>query len=168
MLDAVEVKVEIVGVALGPAELPAVVGEHRPDRQVEVAVERQDVVVQHRHGGLGLLGDMEEPKGVGAEGVHDRVQVDPADAFEAADEEGVGREQLARRRTLDMPLPEAGVELFQEGGLLGGDGNRLSGVRGLQRSMRVPRPLSLRIFWMVIAETRTPSSAKVASWPLQP
>jgi hypothetical protein len=39
-------------------------------------------------------------------------------------------------------------------------------IRHLQ--MRVPSPLSLRIFWMVIAETRTPSSASVASWRLQP
>jgi hypothetical protein len=42
-------------VALGPAELPAIVGQDRADRQIEVAVERQDVVVQHRHGGLVLL-----------------------------------------------------------------------------------------------------------------
>ena len=90
------VEVELVGVALGPAELAAVVGQDRADRQVEVAVERQHVVVQHRHRRLGLLGDVQEAEGVGAEGVDHRVQVDLADALEAADEEGVGREQLAR------------------------------------------------------------------------
>jgi hypothetical protein len=69
------------------------------------------------------------------------VQVHLADALEAADEEGVGREQLARRRALDVALAEAGVELLQEGGLLGGDLDRLPGVGLLQRQPAVdPRP----------------------------
>jgi hypothetical protein len=34
--------------------------------------------------------------------------------------------------------------------------------------MRVPSPLSLRIFWMVIAETRRLSSANSAATRLQP
>ena len=32
-----------------------------------------------------------------------------------------------------------------------------------QRSTFVPRPFSLRIFWMVIEDTRVPSSASIAS-----
>ena len=77
-----------------------------------------------------------------------------------------------------MPFPEAGIELFQEGGLLGGDLDRLPGVRDFQRQPAIdarPQPVAsglepvaprwrpLRIFWMVIADTRTPSSASVAS-----
>jgi hypothetical protein len=100
--------------------------------------------VQHRHGGLGLLRDVKKAEGVGAEGVDDGVQVDLADALETADEEGVGREQFARRRALDMALAEAGVELFQEGGLLGGDLDRLAGVLLLQRQPAVdPRAESV-------------------------
>ena len=60
MLDAVEVEVELAGMALCAAELAAVVGENRSDRQVEVPAERQHVVVQHRDGGLGLPGDVQE------------------------------------------------------------------------------------------------------------
>ena len=37
-----------------------------------------------------------------------------------------------------------------------------------QRSTFVPNPFSLRIFWIVIAETLIPSSASIASWRLQP
>lgn len=84
---------------------------------------------------------------------------------------GRGRLELARSRAFDMPFLEAGIELFQEGGLLGGDLDRLPACAvssASQRSMRVPSPLSLRIFWMVIADTRTPSSASVASCRLQP
>ena len=70
-----------------------------------------------------------------------------------------------------MTLAETGVELFQERGLLGRDLDGLLGVRcssASQRSTRVPRPFSLRIFWIVIEETRLPSSASSASWRLQP
>jgi hypothetical protein len=78
------------------------------------------------------------------------VQVDLSDALEAADEEGAGREQFARRCALDMPLAEAGVELFQESRLLGADRviafPAFAVSSASQRSMRVPRPLSLRIF----------------------
>jgi hypothetical protein len=36
-----------------------------------------------------------------------------------------------------MPFPEAGIELFQEGGLLGGDLDRLPDVGRLQRQPAV-------------------------------
>jgi len=64
--------------------------------QVEVSIERQHVVVQHRHGRLGLLGDVQEAEGIAAEGIDHGVQIDLADALEAADKERVGRQQLAR------------------------------------------------------------------------
>ena len=70
--------------------------------------------MQHGDRRLRLLGDVQEAEGVGAVGVDHRVQVDPADALERADHEGVGREQLARRLALDVALAEAGIELLQE------------------------------------------------------
>jgi hypothetical protein len=86
--------------ALGAAELSTVVGEDGADRQVEVAVERQHVVVQHGDCRLGLLRDVQEAEGIRSVGVDHGVQVDLADALEGADEEGVSREQLARRVAL--------------------------------------------------------------------
>ena len=133
MLDVVERQVELVGVPLGAAELPAVVGEHGGDRQAQPGVERQHLVVQHRHRRLGLLGDVQETEGVGAVRVHDRMQVHPADALERADHEGVGREQFARPPALDVALPEAGVELLQEGHLLRGECDHLLGILPLER-----------------------------------
>jgi hypothetical protein len=82
-----------------------------------------------------------------------------------------------------MSFLEAGVELLQEGRLLGRDLDDLLGVPGLQRQPALdpgaepvasglepvaPRWRPLRIFWIVIAETRVPSSASIASWRLQP
>ena len=64
MVDAVEVEVELIRVPLRAAELAAVVGVHRADGQAEMAVEGQDLVVQHRHSGLGLFGDVQETEGV--------------------------------------------------------------------------------------------------------
>ena len=127
--------------------------------------------MQDRHRGFRLLADVEEAEGVGAVGVDDRVQVDPADALERADHEGVGGEQLARPLALDMPLAKAGIELLQERRLLRAQLDRRSAFcrsSASQRSWRVPRPLSLRIFCTVIADTRRPSRASRASILLQP
>ena len=96
MLDVVERQIELVRVSLGAAELAAIVGEHGFDRQVELFVERQDVVVQ-------------EAEGVGAEGVDHGMQVDATEAFQCPHHEGVGGEQLARPAALDVPLPKAWI-----------------------------------------------------------
>jgi hypothetical protein len=69
--------------------------------------------VQDRDRGLRLLADVQEAEGVGAEGVDHGVQVDPADALDRADHEGVGREQLTRPLALDMALAEAGLTFFR-------------------------------------------------------
>ena len=90
MLDAVEIQIQLVGVPLGVAELTPVVGEHGLDVQLALPIERQYVVVQDRHGGLGLLGDMQEGEGVRAVGIDDRMQVDLTHPLEAADKERVG------------------------------------------------------------------------------
>jgi hypothetical protein len=91
-----------------------VVGQHGTDRQVEIPVERQDVVVQHRDRGLRLLGDVQEAEGVRTEGVDDTVQVDLAHALEVADEEGVGTEQLAGGLALDVALAKAGLSFSRK------------------------------------------------------
>lgn len=96
VLDVVELEVELVRVVLAAAELPAVVRQDRFHRQVEVPIEGQHVVVEHRHRGLGLLGDVQKAEGIAAVGVDDGMQVDLAHALEAADEEGVSRQQLPR------------------------------------------------------------------------
>ena len=66
MLDAFEVEIELVGVPIAAAELASVAGEGRLDRRLAPAIERQHLTVEDRHGGLGLLGDMQEAEGVGA------------------------------------------------------------------------------------------------------
>ena len=90
--------------ALGAAELAAVVDQHRADRQVQPGIKRQPVVVQHRDRGLGLLGDVQEAEDVAAEGVDHGRQIDPADTFEGADHEGVRGQQLTRPLALDVAL----------------------------------------------------------------
>lgn len=46
VLDAVEIKVEFVGMVLGAAEFPAIVGQHSFHRQAELAIEGQYLIVQ--------------------------------------------------------------------------------------------------------------------------
>ena len=71
-----------------------------------------------------------------------------------------------------MPFPETGVLLLEERHLFGAELDGPLGVLRLQRQPavvnRVPRPFSFRIFWVVIDETRIPSSASIASSRLQP
>lgn len=82
-----------------------------------------------------------------------------------------------------MPFPEARVLLLEEGGLLGGDLDGLARMGFLERQPAVvaraeavasglepvaPRWRPFRIFWRVIEENRTPSSASIASKRLQP
>jgi len=61
--------------ALGAAERAAMVGQHSPDRQVELAAELQHVDVPYRHRGVRLLADVEEAERMGAKGVHNVIQV---------------------------------------------------------------------------------------------
>ena len=53
-------------------------------RQVEIAAEGQNIFVEQRHSGLGLLGDMQQAKGLTAIAIDHRMQVDLADTFEVA------------------------------------------------------------------------------------
>ena len=53
MIHAIQVGIELVGMVLGPAELAAIVGQHRTDRQVETAIEGRHAVMQHRHASFG-------------------------------------------------------------------------------------------------------------------
>ena len=95
--------------------------------------ERQHVVVQDRDRGLRLLGHVQEAESVGAEGIDHSVQVDPADALQGADHEGIRGQELTRPLALDMALLEAGIELLEERRLLRGQLDRLVGVLALQR-----------------------------------
>ena len=65
-----------------------------------------------------------------------------------------------------QPGPAPSSAALQESRLLGGDLDRSLGVLLLQRQPAVdprPQPIVVEDFWMVIADTRTPSSASVAS-----
>ena len=46
------------------------------------------------------------------------MQVEPSDAFQGSDEEGILAEQLARRLALDVAFPKSGIELLQKADLL--------------------------------------------------
>jgi hypothetical protein len=64
MLDADEVEIELVGVAVRTAELAAVVGEHRLDLQLAPPIEGQHVVVQDGHRSLGPHETYRKPSAV--------------------------------------------------------------------------------------------------------
>ena len=63
------------------AELAPVVREDGFDWQLALAMEWQHLVVEGCKRGVWLLGEMQEAEGVGAVGVHHRVQMDLALTF---------------------------------------------------------------------------------------
>ena len=89
--------------------------------------------MRHRDGCLGLLGDMRETEGMGAEGVDRGMRIELAHALWRADEEGVGRQPFAGSSAFDMTLAKAMVWFLRESGLLGRDRDGLFGVLLLQR-----------------------------------
>lgn len=137
MLDAGQGEVEFKRVCVSTAELAAVVGEDGADLEPDALVERQHVVVHHSDRRLGLLGDMQEAEGVGAEGVDDGMEIDLADALQVADEQCVLTQQFAGHGTLDVALAKRRIELLDEGDLLGGELDRGLGIAGLQRQPAV-------------------------------
>ena len=50
--------------------------------------------------------------------IHDGLQIDLADTFEVPDHEGVDRDELACKVSLDMTFPELRIEPFEEADLL--------------------------------------------------
>lgn len=86
------------------------------------------MIVQHRHGRLRLLRDVQEAKGAEGEAIDHRVEIDLADALRTTDEEDVGAQKLTRRGTFDMALLEARVQILDEGGLFRRDLDGLAGI----------------------------------------
>jgi len=50
--------------------------------------------------------------------IHNGLQIDLSDAFEVPDHEGVDRDELAGKVSLDMAFPELRIEPFEEADLL--------------------------------------------------
>lgn len=112
MLDIVQLQVQLIRVAVLPAEFASIVGEHRLDRQAFGSVEGQHVIVQHSGCGFWLFGSMQKAKRQAAIGIHHRVQVDFADPFDVTHKEGVLAQQLTRSTTLHVPLFEGWIVLL--------------------------------------------------------
>lgn len=132
VLDIVQGQVQLVRVGVGAAVFAAVAGQNRPDLDLPLLVDEQHVVVQHRHGRLGPLGDVQEAEGVAGVGVHHGVFLDLAHVLQPAHVEEVLAEQLSRPGALDTPLSELRVLLLQECYLLPGELGGLACVLLLQ------------------------------------
>lgn len=119
VLDLLELQEQLIGMFVGPAaELSSVVRQYRGDPGIVRLEGRDDVVVHDVHGGHRQLGGIEPPPGVAGEAVDDGLQIDLADTFEAADEEGVHGHQVAGVAGLDLAFAELGAEALQEADLL--------------------------------------------------
>lgn len=101
--------VDLVGMAVCPAELSAVVRQDAPHNLISILVERQNVFVQQGDGALRELPGMNESKGVRAVGIHLCLHVDQANSLQPGYIERVLKQLLSRPAALDMPLPKARI-----------------------------------------------------------
>lgn len=114
VLDLFELEEQLIWVMIfAAAEFSAVVAQHRADPGIVRLEEGQHVVVEHMNGRDGQLVGVQAPPGVAAEAVDDGLQVDLADAFECADEEGIDGHQLTGVVYLYMALAELRTEALQ-------------------------------------------------------
>lgn len=88
--------------------------------------------MDYRNGTSWHLRGMEEAEGVRHKGVHPRMERDPSDAFERADKEGVLAEVRAGTVRFDVPFPEAGIRLLDQGDLFGREFDGVLAVSFLQ------------------------------------
>src|SRR5262249_44377879 len=140
VLDPFHGEQQLVGVlVLAPAELPAVVGEDRPEGDAQGFVEGQDAVVEEVAGRDRHLGRIDLGEGEGAEDVDDDLDVDLADALEGAPVERVVVEELTRAAGLDVTATEVDAVALEEADLLLGEdegGVRLDGALQAQEALQ--------------------------------
>jgi hypothetical protein len=105
---------------LAAAELAAVVGEHGVDLGLVRFKGRQHIIDDQLDSGERQLVGIETGPGMPAAAVNGGLQIDPADALQDADKEGVAGEQGASVRRLDMALAIFRAEPLQELNLLTG------------------------------------------------
>jgi hypothetical protein len=120
--DALELQEQFVRVAVGAAtELAAVVAQHCVDGSAVRLEGRQDVAVEQLHRSERQLVGIEPGPGVARMAVDRGLQVDLADPFQHADEEGVDRDQSPGVRRLDVALAELRAEALEQADLLVGE-----------------------------------------------
>jgi hypothetical protein len=119
MLDVIELQKDLIRVDHRPAAIfPAVVREDVFDQQSLGLIERQYPVVKNIHCSLRQLRGIELPEGKRSLGVHNGLEVNPADAFQGAYHEGILAKQVCRIWTFPMTLAETGIGLLQKRDLL--------------------------------------------------
>jgi len=115
MLNIIELQKNLIGVDHGPAAvLPTIVGQYMFHFKAMSFVERQYPIIEGIDSGLRELRSVELAKGKGTVGVHHRLQIDPADAFEGAHHEGILTQEIARVRALYLSFTEAGIGFLQK------------------------------------------------------
>src|SRR5262245_6427724 len=107
MVDTLEREKQLIRMRLGlAAELPAVVGEDRADRDPEGLVKGHHALVEQIARGHRHLRGVDLREGERAEDVNDDLDVDLADALEGPPEERVLIEQFARPRRFHVTAAE--------------------------------------------------------------
>src|SRR6516225_640743 len=134
VIDILDRQVEFILVALAAAELGAAVGQHSRQPDAVLVVERDHPVVDDLGRGDRCLAVVELGKGELGVGVDEGLLVDPPDALQGADVEGVLRPAIAWALALELAVRLlVGLGLFERGDLRLGEQDAILRHLGLER-----------------------------------
>ena len=105
MVDVIESEIEFVWMGFSTAELHTVVREDSLDCESEVAIQQKHIAMKNSNRTLRKLRGVEEAEGERSEGVHHRMEIDPADSLLRTDEECVLTEESTRAVRIRHAVP---------------------------------------------------------------
>jgi len=115
MLNIIELQEDLIGMnRRPPAVFPAIVSQYAFYLQIMSFVKGQDSIIEDIHSSLRKLRSVQLAKGKGAVGIHDGLKIDPSDALQGADQEGILAEEIAWVRALHPSFAEAGIGFLQK------------------------------------------------------
>ena len=115
MLDVIELQKDLTRMDhRPPAVFPAVVREDVLNLQPLSLVERRNPVVKSIRRGLRKFGRIELPEGKRSVRIHNGLEVNPSNALQGTNHEGVLAKQISRIGALHMTLTKTGIGLLQK------------------------------------------------------
>jgi hypothetical protein len=118
VFDVIESKVDPIRMGLCAAKFLAVIGKNSFNIDPESAIKGNNVIMEHRNGGLSLFGGVKKAEGITREGIHNGMKVDFPYTFQGANEKSILVEELSWATRFHVTLSETRVLFFNESNLL--------------------------------------------------
>jgi hypothetical protein len=136
VIDVLDRQIEFVLVAFAAAILGASIGQHAAETDLMLVIERHDPVVEQFGCGDRRLAVVELGKGDLGVGVDEGLLIDPPDALQRADIEGVLRAAIARAFALELAMASLSALAFSSAGICASEVSQSRAV--ILRALKAP------------------------------